>query len=153
MKFKIPRKKKEKSFGYFSSLNPNAGDVEKGSDFFNSTVADGASGLTEETELEQRQRIFNEIKQINPRADYSNYADPKKMSIGRMIAIRNNYRKNKEFQNKQKQKENEVNHKVNYNKEIYYDEETDDFMIKGLNIGFDTEQEAREYLRELENEE
>ena len=147
------RKKKKKEFGYFSSLNPNAGDVEKGADFFNSTIADGASGLTEETELEQRQRIFNEIKKINPNANYDNYSDPKKMPIGKMIAIRNNYINKQKLQNQQKEKENEINHKTNYSKEVYFDDETGDFMIKGLNVGFDTEKEAIDYLRELEKEE
>ena len=152
-------KKKKNSFGYFTSLNPNAGDIEKGTDFFNSTtVADtgsavGNSSLAEENELEKKQQLFNQIKKINPNANYDNYEN---MSINRMLAVLNSYKRRLEKINQKEepkmQKRNIDIEDIDY-RDIYYDRDTEDFMIKGLGIGFDTEQEAVEYLKELKREE
>ena len=44
------KKKKEPAFGYFCTLNPDAGDVEKSMEIFNNSVADNISTAAESLE-------------------------------------------------------------------------------------------------------
>ncbi len=97
-------RKKQKGMSPFSYLNPNAGNVEKGCEFFNNAntpniSAGGEVGasmgeaLEEEADFQRRQKIFNEIRNFNPNADFDFY---EYMPIGRMLAIRNSYQRRAE---------------------------------------------------------
>lgn len=137
------------------NINRNAGNIEISTDMFNNSVSTDACGLGEDIDsydkMSDRERIFNEIKKLNPRADYQNYRNK---SVRQMLAILNNYRDKKKrltdkphipIYNKKDDKE--------YNfSDIYLDKHSGDYMIKGLQIGFDTEKEAEDYIIELKRE-
>lgn len=148
-------KKRQKGLSPFCYLNPDAGNVEKGTEVFNSSTGDvattslGESVDDYDTESE-KQQIFNKIQMINPNADYDNY---KKKSVRQMLAILNNYQDKSKKRLVNKPKQVEFTNKNNYNNhDIYYDADSDDYMIKGLNIGFSTEEEAREYIKDLNSD-
>ena len=146
-------KKRQKGLSPFCYLNPNAGDVEKSSEIFNNSIDSNviSTGLAESVDdydtEEEKYKIFNEIKKINPNADYKHYD---KKSVRQMLAILNKYKEKNKHILTDKPKQFNYQPKQEYNNsDIYYDSDSDDYMIKGLNISFSTEEEAREYIKEL----
>ena len=136
--------------------NKNAGDVEASTAVFNNSVSPDIGTMGEDIDsydrLAEKEKIFNEIKKLNPNADRKNYD---KKSIRQMLAILNNYRDGKK-------RLTDRPHIVKYNPEhgkkydfsdIYFDDDSGDYMIKGLQIGFETEKEAEEYIKELNSDE
>ena len=137
------------------NINTNAGDIETSTAIFNNSVSTDACGLGEDINsydtLAEKERVFNEIKKINPNADRKSYT---KKSVRQMLAILNSYKERQKGLTKKPhtpiyKKHNDV-HDFS---DIYFDEESGDYMIKGLQIGFDTEQEAEEYIKELNSNE
>lgn len=161
---KIQKKRRQKrikgELSPFCYLNPSAGDVEAGNTIFNNSISTAApvstggesmgEGIESHDTLLDRQKIFNEIKQLNPNANYKNYENK---SIRQMLAIRNNYRDGKK---RLVDKPDIPKFKLNKNyrpSDIYLDKHSGDFMIKGLHLGFETEEEARSYIKELNSNE
>ena len=144
--------KKKKQY----NININAGDIETSTEIFNNSVNTDACGLGEDInsydKISDKEKIFKEIIKFNPRANYHNYDNK---SVRQMLAILNNYKDKKE-------RLVDKPHIVQYGKkpnneydfsDIYLDEHSGDYMIKGLQIGFDTEEEAKDYIIELKREE
>lgn len=138
------------------NINTNAGDVETGTSIFNSTASPNIGAMGEDIDnydrLAEKEKIFNEIKKLNPNADRKNYD---KKSVRQMLAILNNYKDGKK-------RLVDKPHIVKFNPErdkkynfsdIYIDDDSGDYMIKGLQVGFETEKEAEEYIKELNSDE
>ena len=150
-------RRKQKGLSPFSYLNPDAGDVEKGIEFFNH--ASGTDGNSEggesismgegyrQNELEEKQKLFQKIKSINPNANFKNY---KNMSINKMLAIYNSYNK---IQKKRTKKSNVQSKELPKDEDVYFNKSKGDFMIRGLDLRFETEKEAVKFARELRKEE
>lgn len=139
-----------------NNINKNAGNIEASTAIFNNSVSSDIGTMGEDIDsydrLAEKEKIFNEIKKLNPNADRKNYD---KKSIRQMLAILNNYRDGKK-------RLVDKPHIVKYNPEhdkkydlsdIYLDDDSGDYMIKGLQIGFETEKEAEEYIKELNSDE
>ena len=76
--------------------NTNAGDVETSASIFNSSVSPNIGAMGEDIDsydrLADKEKLFNEIKKINPKANRKNYD---KKSVRQMLAILNNYKTRK----------------------------------------------------------
>lgn len=138
------------------NINRNAGDVELSSSIFNNSVSPNIGTMGEDIDSydksAEKERIFNEIKKLNPNADKKNY---NKKSVRQMLAILNNYRDGKKRLTK---KPISLKYKKKGNKEytyndIYRDSDTDDYMIKGFQIGFETQKEAEDFVKDLNSDE
>lgn len=138
------------------NINTNAGDVETSASIFNSSVSPDIGAMGEDIDsydrLADKEKLFNEIKKINPKADRKNYD---KKSVRQMLAILNNYKDNqKRLTDKPIIKPYKRKNDRDYSyDDIYEDEYSGDYMIKGLQIGFETEKEAEEYIKELNSDE
>lgn len=139
-----------------NNINKDAGNIEASTAIFNNSVSSDIGTMGEDIDsydrLAEKEKIFNEIKKLNPNADRKNYD---KKSIRQMLAILNNYRDGKK-------RLVDKPHIVKYNPEhdkkydlsdIYLDDDSGDYMIKGLQVGFETEKEAEEYIKELNSDE
>lgn len=140
----------------YYNINTDAGDVELGASMFNNSISPNIGTMGEDIDsydrLAEKEKIFNEIKKLNPNADRKNYD---KKSIRQMLAILNNY---KDGRNRLIKKPISPRYKRKGNKEytygdIYRDSDTDDFMIKGLQIGFETMKEAEDFIKDLNSDE
>lgn len=148
-----------------SKYNKNAGDVELASSIFNNSISSSDASTNASTtvstigedindydRLTDKEKIFNEIKKLNPNANRKNYD---KKSVRQMLAILNNYKDGKK-------RLTDKLHVVKYNPErdkkynysdIYFDDDSGDYMIRGLHLGFESEKEAEEYIKELNSNE
>lgn len=133
-------------------INTNAGDVELGASVFNNSVSSDISTMGEDIDsydkLDEKEKLFNEIKKLNPNANRENYENK---SIRQMLAILNNYKDgksrliNKPISSTHRRK----NNKEYTYKDIYIDRQSGDYMIKGFQIGFETQKEAEDFIKEL----
>lgn len=137
-------------------INTNAGDIELGTSMFNNLVSSDIGTMGEDIDsydkLDEKEKLFNEIKKLNPNANRENYENK---SIRQMLAILNNYKdgKNRLINKPISSTHNRKNNKEYTYKDIYIDRQSGDYMIKGFQIGFETQKEAEDFIKELNSDE
>ena len=140
--------KKKKDY----NININAGDVELGTSMFNNSVSSDIGTMGEDIDSYEKEKLFNEIKKLNPNANRENYENK---SIRQMLAILNNYKDGKKRLTNtpiSKTYDRKNNKEYTY-KDIYIDRHSGDYMIKGFQIGFETQKEAEDFIKELNSDE
>lgn len=134
------------------NINKNAGDVELGTSMFNNSVSSDIGTIGEDIDsydkLDEKEKLFNEIKKLNPNANRENYENK---SIRQMLAILNNYKdgKSRLINKPISSAHHRKNNKEYTYKDIYIDRQSGDYMIKGFQIGFETQKEAEDFIKEL----
>ncbi len=138
------------------NINTNSGDVELGISMFNNSVSSDIGTMGEDIDsydkLDEKEKLFNEIKKLNPNANRENYENK---SIRQMLAILNNYKdgKSRLINKPIPSTHHRKNNKEYTYKDIYIDRQSGDYMIKGFQIGFETQKEAEDFIKELNSDE
>lgn len=134
------------------NINKNIGDIETNISIFNNSMSSDIGTIGEDIDsydkLDEKEKLFNEIKKLNPNANRENYENK---SIRQMLAILNNYKdgKNRLINKPISSTHYRKNNKEYTYKDIYIDRQSGDYMIKGFQIGFETQKEAEDFIKEL----